>query len=122
MHFPGEFRNLFLLLRIEGALVDAVGDHRLAQLPPGQLVQHPALLAGVDHFAAVQLLKLLRQAAFLRQRFQLRKNAVVHLFRGIIIGKAGSHRNPVLRHPGRSRVPGKRFCQVNLPAVSKILK
>ena len=63
----GKRGGLFLLRRIEGPLVHAVDDDRLAQLTAGKLMEHQPLFAGVDHLAVVQGGVLLRQLCLRRE-------------------------------------------------------
>ncbi len=114
MYVSCEGGGLFLFSYVEFTLVDVVGDHVLAQLSAGQLMEHQALFPGVDHFAFVQGLIFFGELGFLRQRFQGVQGAVVHRFGGVMVGKALGHRHGVLAHALGAVFALHRFAQVHL--------
>ena len=54
VHVRRKIRNPTQLLCIERPLVHAAFDHVLPQLPPGQMVKHQAIFAGVDSFSFIK--------------------------------------------------------------------
>ena len=115
MYFSGKSGDFFLLLCVEGTLVDAVRGDGFSELSAGQLVKHQPFFTGIDDGAIVQLFEFFSQAAFIRQGFQLCKHGVVNLFCGIGIHKACSHGNLIRRHAGSAFFPGQFFPQIYPP-------
>ena len=69
MYFSGKSGDFFLLLCVEGTLVDAVRGDGFSELSAGQLVKHQPFFTGIDDGAVVQLFEFFSQAAFVRQGF-----------------------------------------------------
>ena len=90
--------DLFLLLHIESALVNAVGHDGLAQLTAGQVVQNAALLAGVNDFAVVQRLILFGQLCFFGQLCEDVQNLIINGSGTVIEIKAFTHGDAVSFH------------------------
>ena len=121
MHLAGQLRDAVLLLHIEGALVNAVGDDRIAQLAAAQMMQHAAVLAGVDDRAIVQLGKLPGQLRLPGEVGQNGQNAVVHRTRAEVEGKPGAHGHTVAPHALRAALAGHRSRQIDLRSVLQFL-
>ena len=119
VHLAGQLRDAGLLLDIEGALVDAVGDHRLAQLAAAQVMQHAAVFAGVDDRAVVQLGKLLGQLRFLGKLCEGRENGVVHRTRAEVEIKPRAHRHGIAAHALRAVFTGHHARELHLLRVQK---
>ena len=113
MYLFGKGRGLLLLADIEGALIHAVADHRVAELAAGELVQHQALFAGVDDLAVIEGGKLLRELRFLRKLAESRKHFVVHALGGKIVAEAARHGDAVFRHTLGALLAGHRLGQVH---------
>ena len=88
--------DLLLLCYIEISLVYAVFYHIVAQLGAGQVMQHQSLLTGIDHFAVIQLCKLLCQLCFFCQLGKTIQDIIIHCFCSIVISQTCCHRGRVL--------------------------
>ena len=78
MYLVGKLGELVLLIHIEFPLVDTVSNDILTQLTAAQVVQHAALLAGVDDLAVIKSGILLGQLRLLGKLGQHIQNVLVN--------------------------------------------
>ena len=121
VYLAGHLRDFGLLLDVEGALVHAVGNHRIAQLAAAHVVQHAALFAGVDHRAIVQLGELLGQLRLLGKLRENGQNGVIDRTRAEVEIESRAHRHTVAAHALRAAFAGHRADEIDLLGVCERL-
>ena len=114
MYSSRKLSDLLLHSRIKLTLVDPVCHNSLPQLAAGHMMEHKTLLAGVNHLAVIQSLKLLSQLGLLGQLSKHRKHRVIHRFGSIIIDQSLSHGNTVALHTLCPAFPGHHLNQIHL--------
>ena len=111
----GKCRGLFLLAHIERALVDPVLDDGVAELTAGELVEHQALFAGVDHLSVIEGGKFLRELGFRRELAESVEHRVVHGLGREVIAEALRHGHTVCRDALCAALARHHLRQVHAP-------
>ena len=105
MYLICQLSDFFLLLYVKAALVHAIGRNAFPKLSPGHMMEHHALLPGIDHFTIVKSFKLSRKLCLFRQFCKRFQHLVIHLLGGVIVSQPGRHGNRIFPDPFRPVLP-----------------
>ena len=112
VNFFGKIGRFLLLANIKVALVRAVHNNLVSELPAGKLMQHQALFSRIDDLAVIERCKLLRQLCLCRQFSEGLKHLIIYGFGGKVICQPARHGNTVLCYALSSVLSTHRFRQV----------